>query len=1069
MIQKKSALANGTMLDRLPRLNPRQREAVEYCAGPLLVIAGPGTGKTRVLTEKVSFLITHHGYAPESILALTFTEKAAGEMTDRIRARLAEAGVRGQPVIGTFHSFGYALVQEFADRLGFRGPLRLLVGPLYVQFIAEHVDQLVTDHTNLVERTVRFAKLLADFISRCHDENLIGQDLVARVEAWIEQQHPRDQAAAREVRDLAASVPKLLDLQYAQNVVTYGDLLTLACRLLREHPDIRRKVQARFRYVLVDELQDNNAVQFQLVNDLAEPHQRVLVVGDEDQCIYRFRGASLGLIEKFRRHWEAQRGEPVKVIALEENYRSTPAILDACQALIRHNRRSIPAKTLRVADGRTPAGPEVVTLARLETEEQERRFLVRMILDRLERSARRPGDIALLCRSLSHIGLLVADLRRAGVAVEVVGEGGLFSNLIVRELIAWLKALDHPGANEVAFHRVLRLQSFGLTHADQRALGRAAQAEHVPAVELVERLAADPQAAIPGVSPAGLKRLRAFARVYALFRAESAAQTRPDLTGLIHELLAFTGLGPRLRPDSPQGRRDLAAVNGLLQATQAYQDYYPRPHLHGFVQYLDLLDEVGHDETAGSPSEDADTVKAMTVHQAKGREFPVVFISGLSDRFPALNRREWPRKFLDHLTLAGEDIDQVHLEEERRVLYVALSRAQEELVLSMYDKRGAQALTRISPFPDELQESPRVRVERVLPEAVPAVAPAANDLLTRQAAEARLHYLVSRLGVAVHGEEVTEVLREALQLFAGLLAERADPAAVRTALLELARTQQLTLPYAEPDAPAGVSGPLTLSPTALHFYHECPRQYYYKYVVGIPEAVSFEARLGTAIHRALEAYHRKHTHADPAHLPELTELFAAELARVPFQSQKEAEQAQERGRQFLAQYLREEGPRSLAIRKVEVEKPFALRLAPDVTLAGKIDRLDELTDGRFRVVDYKTGRLDSRPEYLAGMQMPIYAWAVREALGRELEAVEVIGLKELSQTAKGARVHRQVLPWDDDTRYALTPARLDQLKAEILAIVEGIRAGQFDPAPDERRCAWCPYRLLCDQAWGTSE
>ncbi len=1050
-------------------LNPRQREAVEYCDGPLLVIAGPGTGKTHVITEKVLYLIERDHYPAQSILAPTFTEKAAGEMGDRIKARLAEAGIRGYPGVHTFHGFCFSLVQAHAERLGFRGPLRLLTGPLYIQFIKDHIDQLVTDHTDLVQRVVRFAKTLSDFTSRCHDEGLIGENLLPKVAEWIDTLPRAEQAPAWEVHDLAASMPQLLQVQYAHNVVTYGDLLTLALRLVRENEDLRRQLQKQYRYILVDELQDNNVVQFQLVNELAEPHGRILVVGDEDQCIYRFRGASLGLLDQFRRRWQAWgAGGGLKIVNLEENYRSTAAIIETFQALIQANRRSTPEKSLRPADGHAVPGAALVSLACLESDAAERRYLVGQVLHRLKEGSRKPGDIAILCRSLGHVKPLVADLRNAGIPVEVVGEGELFNNVVVRELLAWLKALENPEEEAVALHRLLRLQGFGLSYQDQRALGRAAQAEQTSAMALVQRLAANADFAVPGVSEKGLQRLRAFHAIFLQFQEDSKAQTRADLLLLIEVLIDFLGLRPRLNRNTPQGRQDLAAVTAFLQSAQKYEDHFPTPHLRGFVRYLDLLKEVGQDETLGAPSNDPETVKVMTVHQAKGREFPLVVIAGLSDRFPSGNSRDRHRKFLDFLTLQGEDHDQIHLEEERRVLYVALSRAQEELLLSLYAKRGEKPLDNPSPFPEEVKSSATLRVESIASESLPALAAAADRMRTRQAVEARLHYLISRLGMHLHGEQVKETMLEALRLFSGLLAERAGEHEIREILRNLHLPEELELEFLKPDVPAGVVGPLHLSASSLEMYDGCPRQYYYKHVVQIPESVGFEARLGTAIHRTLEEFHRRHPRADLDLLPELLNLFDMEVAGVEFQSEREKDQGMQRGRELLTLYLREEMERAGGLVRAEVEKEFTLRLDSEVFLRGKIDRLDELTDGRLRVVDYKSGKLATRPAYLDGFQMPIYALAVLEAFGRELESVEVIGLKELKELVKGTQLARWVLAWNGSDKFSLTPQRLQQLKEQIQQIAQGIRAGRFDPVPDEQRCGWCSYRLLCDHAWGTT-
>jgi DNA helicase-2/ATP-dependent DNA helicase PcrA len=1074
---KNAATTNGSSrtepraaaLSGPPGLNPRQREAVEYCSGPILVIAGPGTGKTRVITEKVLYLIENQGLSPGSILALTFTEKAAQEMSDRIHSRLAEAGIRGQPVIDTFHGFCFKLVQEHAPRLGFRAPLRLLNGPLFVQFIVDHLGELVTEHTDLVHRTHLVSQALARFVSRCHDEALAEQDLAARARAWVESLPEKDRQAAWPVVDMAASVPKLLELQYRRNVVTYGDLLTLARRLVRDDAEVRERLAQQFQYVLVDELQDNNRAQFGLVADIAGRHRRVLAVGDEDQCIYRFRGASLGLLNEFREYWSRD----LKVVALEENYRSTEPILDVCTELIRHNSDRTVGKALRPVNRTTAGGRPDVVLTRFTDEADERQFLVREIEARIA-GGRRPGDIAILCRSLSHVAGLVEHLRDRGLAVEVVNEGGMFRNVVTRELEAWLRALARPDEDEVALYKVLRLQSFGLSFADQRALAHEARATHTPTLVIIERLAEDPAATVSGMSASGLKRLRGIVEVFRHVRTEAGAETCTDLVGLLQELLRFTGLHLRLDVGTPRGRVDLAAVRGLLLAAEQYHLYYPAPTLEGFLRYLELLRQVEHDDALGTPTDDPQTVKVMTVHQAKGREFPVVVVAGLAHRFPSQNRREMHEKFLDALTLGDQDVRAVHRDEERRVLYVALSRAREELILTLYTHREGSRVHGPETFVEELAKATALKVldgesgagdGRAPTTALPSV-PAKP--LSRRAIEARLHYLISHLGVRLQAREISESILEVVRLYAGLLAECAEGGAaiVQDVLAELGLPKDLELPAPAPEPLAGPSGPLRLSPSSLRSYADCPRMFYYQYVAHIPESKRREARLGTAIHRALEEFHRRHGSVGVKNRDELLGLFEQGLADVSFDSEEERGQAVARGRDILSRYLEEEAERAAGIARVEVERDFRIPLGDDVTLEGRMDRVDELTDGRVRVVDYKTGELKSKPQLLADFQIPSYALAVTEALGRELESIEVIGLRNLKELKKGRVVERQVLRWGDGCSHALTPERLEQLKAQIREAVAGIRSGQFDPRPTEKVCGWCSYNLLCDHAWG---
>lgn len=1033
--------------------------------GPLEVVAGPGTGKTRVITERVVHLTTQLGHQPDAILALTFTDKAAEEMASRIRAALTKIGQKGSPKVSTFHAFCLLLVQEYPHRLGYDQEPKLLVGPLFVQFVAENVDKFVTDNTDLVGKTSAFAASLAKFVSLCHDERLLERDLVAEVDAWLATiKNAKDRKAALKVRDLAASVPILLEIQRQKNIVTYGDLLSQAVRLLEENEDVREEVAARYDHVLVDEYQDNNRAQSDLVRLLAQGHRNVCVVGDEDQSIYRFRGARAGIMNSFLTEWTQGDSKP-EVVTLEENYRSTDAIIQLGQTLIAYNAGRPTHKTLRKADASTAAGPDKVRLARAETEMTERAYVLQEIR-RLNAAGHPLGEIAILVRSLAHAGQLVAELRNAGVGVEVVGGGGLFSNSTVREVLAWLKALDNPEGEEVALNRLVRMQGFGLTHDDQRAIHRRARDERTPLMALLERLQ-DAAYDFSGLSPQGHARIRGFLRLREKFLEEARPEGRPDVTGLILEILDLTGLGRRLRPDNAEGRQGLAAIGGLLQAAENYQQHFPYPSLHGFVRHLDLLEDLGHDDTVGEASNDAGTVKVMTVHQSKGREFPVVFVHQLH-RFPPQNKREWDRKFLDHLTLDGADVEQLHEEEERRVLYVSLTRAICELHLTTSQRRADGKEVEASAYEEDILDCASLDVKAVAAADIEPPGEVAQAFRTRRAQEARLTYLVSRLGSHAEGHDVETTLRESLSLVSGLLADGAEGGveAVERALKTIGIPLPPEVRYLEPDKPKGVIGPLWLSASSLSLYDDCPRQFYYKQVVRIPETASFEARLGTAIHAALEKFHRKHPQPHPNQFADLDALFTDELRDVQFSSEKEKDQGVARGRSILQLYLSEEHARGVTVEAVE--KEFNVNLADDVTLTGKIDRIDRLPDGRLRVVDYKTGTLKSRNEYLDGFQMPLYAWATLEHMGEKLEAVEVIGLKDVKELKGGPVLDKQVLPWEDGSKYAITAERLAAVKKRITEIIGGIREGKFDAVPDERRCGWCRYNLICESASGVT-
>jgi len=335
--------------------------------------------------------------------------------------------------------------------------------------------------------------------------------------------------------------------------------------------------------------------------------------------------------------------------------------------------------------------------------------------------------------------------------------------------------------------------------------------------------------------------------------------------------------------------------------------------------------------------------------------------------------------------------------------------------------------------------------------------------------------LVSRAGVDAHdypGRQ--QALAEAIRLCAELLADDSSDAD-RTAKQLLGDLRIAVKP--PPDSRGGgVRGataprlPLTLTASGLETCTECPRRYYYRSVLGIGDPRTPSSSLGSATRRAVKRLHTNRPAATADAKDELLALFAEEAAGIEFVSRKEREQALERGREVLTQYLCEEAARASEIQRIEIDKAFSFRLTEDVALGGQWDRLDELTDGRVRIVIYRSSALDSRPGYLRGFRVPLYALAAREVTRRPLAAVEVINLRELKENkTQGVHIERQVLPWDDGSQYFLDEKRLIELRSEILAVAQTIRAGTFEPIPEEERCGQCGFRLLCDSAWGTDE
>ena len=640
----------------LERLNPAQREAVLHDEGPMLVLAGAGSGKTRVLTTRIARLIEHHGVPPERILALTFTNKAAGEMRERV-ARMLGAEPQGMWA-GTFHSVG-------ARMLRLEAPLARRTRAFTIY---DEEDSLAATK-RAMERLQLSAKQWAPAAIRRAISDAKNA-LVPPAEYAPLALDPLSRAAAR--------VYELLETTYREsNAVDFDDLLVLPVRILQQHADRLAAYRARFTFVLVDEHQDTNRAQYELVKLLAGEHGNVQVVGDDDQSIYGWRGADIRNILDFERDFPAAR-----VVRLEENYRSTPEVLAVANAAISANvgRRG---KTLRATHG---AG-EPVTLTGALDERDEAEWVADEIASR--RSADRSlalGDVAVLYRTNSQSRAFEEVLRRHGMPYRLVGAVRFFDRREIRDLMAYLKLIANP-ADEEAFRRAVAVPKRGVGESTIEALATAAREAGLPSVDAAAR--AD---LVSASRPAAQKALAAFAALIASLR-ERAANAAVD--ELLRVIIDETKFAEALRAEGPEGEERLENVRELISSASEAADeeggelgMTPLDH---FLQRASLVSEFDKLD----PSADALTL--MTVHNAKGLEFPVVFITGLEEGLFPLRR-------------AMDSPDE--LEEERRLFYVGITRAERKLYLTHARSRRrngenmpAIASSLLAPIPPAMLET----------------------------------------------------------------------------------------------------------------------------------------------------------------------------------------------------------------------------------------------------------------------------------------------------------------------------------------------------------------------------
>ena len=634
----------------LDSLNPEQREAALTTEGPLIVLAGAGSGKTKMLTSRIAYLISAKGVAPYHILAVTFTNKAAQEMQERVDRVLSEMDVHafGRAEIGTFHSVCVRILRRELDRLPFTKPFVIYDDSDQLSLIKSVLNQLNIDSKNFNPKSLRGTINLA----KC--------DAIGPEDVKADDFTPY----ARVFRQVYDKYQKEL---IANNALDFGEIICMTYRLLRDHPDIRQKYQRQYRYIHVDEYQDTNRAQYLLLSTLASPefggHQNICVVGDEDQSIYKWRGADIRNILDFEKDY----GD-AKVIKLEQNYRSTQTIVDASSYLIRHNLRR-KDKTLWTQN--EPGAP--ILQVKLPDERMEAEFVV----SEIQRLARDEGmsfkDFAIFYRTHAQSRQFEDLFRREKISYRIIGGTRFYDRKEIKDLLSYFRVALNPD-DSVSMKRIVNVPARGIGKTTMDKLDQVASENLWQTLQDI----ADGKSDIAG--RAGTK-IAGFVKLMRKFTVE---HKRLLLSDFFHMILDDTGYVQELKAEDTV--ESLARIENLEELDNVIRDFeeemlkgveekdYPAARAALLPQFLErtMLDSEVNDESVELNS--AEPVKMMSLHGAKGLEFPVVFMVGLEEGlFPSI--RQW------------EETPAEEIEEERRLCYVGMTRAREKLYISHVDVR----------------------------------------------------------------------------------------------------------------------------------------------------------------------------------------------------------------------------------------------------------------------------------------------------------------------------------------------------------------------------------------------
>lgn len=997
-IKSKSSSAQKVLKD----LNSAQLKAATHDQGPLLIIAGAGTGKTTVVTRRLSWLILSGKAKPEEILAVTFTEKAAGEMEERIDQLLPYGYL--DLWVSTFHSFCERILQDHGLEIGLPVNFKLLDSIQQAFLVRENFEKFDLDYYKPLGNPTRFIRELIQHFSRAKDEMITPEDYLKQAE---ELKSSKDTTMSGEILDresrriaeVARAFQTYQQLLLDNHGLDFGDLINYTIQLFEKRPHILEKYRQQFKYILVDEFQDTNSAQYYLLKLLAAPKNNLTVVSDDDQAIYRWRGASYNNVLQFQKDFKES-----NLVSLTKNYRSFQNILDLSYKFIQLNnpaRLEAQSKDIIKKLQAVNKGKAEIEHYHLETYEDENKKVIEKILE-LKKS--NPDstwdDFAILVRANKQAEIFCQGLQRKGIPFQYLAHRGLFSKPLIMDILAYLKLLDNYHES-TAVYRILTSPIFAnqISNQDLIKLNAWSKRKSWSLYETMRKATM-----MPGLSSSTLKSCNQF--LAWIEKHTQMAKIEPVskiIYAFLHDtgyLKTITGLAEK---GSLQGTENVNWLNQFLKQIDSFEANNLDSSINHFTNLIQMMLEAGETGELSPENQGPEAVKILTIHSAKGLEFNWVFIVNLVDkRFPTIERSEsipLPKELIKEVIPKGD----VHIQEERRLFYVAMTRAKKALYFTSAQDYGGKTKKKLSRFLLELEIADKQAEAESL----------GNKKLFFQ-------------------KDLERVQKESMDLILPKWLSFSQLAGFQTCPLQYKFNFLLRIPH---------KGKAVFSfGSAIHNTLDKFTKKWLEKAQGLEQVSLFE--------QGKEKKNNKENKKDIGikeenlvSLDELLEIYQQSWIDEWFDSAEHQKEYYLKGKQILKDFYRDFIKNTPKIKCSEAS--FKLKIQ-DFMLKGKIDRIDEIKDG-LEIIDYKTGKAKEKLSTDDKFQLLIYQLAAKQVFPGE----------------KIAKLSYYYLNEGKKLSFIGDEKDLEKIEEKVQRLGEQIQKSEFLAKPG-MMCRYCDFKDICE-------